>query len=324
MVYCERMKAAVLRKFGSGLVIEERPDPKPRGEEVLVRVKGAGVCHSDLHIIDGKYSHLPLPLILGHEISGEVSDLGEALVYASWGCGSCQLCAQGNEQLCPSATEAGWTHDGGYAEYVIVPSRRYIFGLEGLDPIRSAPLADAGLTPYRAVRQASRWLTKGRATAVVLGAGALGQFAIQYLKLLTDAYVVAVDLKESKLQRATELGADEVEFPTNMTQKTKVVLDFVGSNETLALASRIVERGGVVMQIGEAGGSIRFGMGFVPHESCFTTSIWGSKQDLSAVLQYARKGELEWDVETVPLENINEALSRVRRGDVLGRLVVTP
>ncbi len=318
------MKAAVLYKFGSRLVIEERLRPEPKGDEILVRVEGAGVCHSDLHISDGRYANVPLPLVLGHEISGEADGLGEVLVYASWGCRSCALCSHGDEQLCTKAAEPGWARDGGYAEYVIVPSKRYLLPLDGLDPIRSAPLVDAGVTPYRAVSRVSRWLLKDGSTAVVLGVGALGQFAIQYLKLLTRAHVIAADLSELKLRRAMELGADEAVFPNSIARPAGAVLDFVGSDETLDLAGRIVERGGIVAQVGEAGGRIPFGMGFVPHESHFTTSIWGSMQDLSTVLGYARAGKLDWQVETLPLEKANEALSRLRKGDVLGRLVLVP
>jgi len=318
------MKAAVLYEFGSPLLIEERPRPEPRGEEVLVRVKGAGVCHSDLHIVDGMYSDSPLPLVPGHEISGEAEGIGEVLVYASWGCRSCELCSQGDEQLCAKAAEPGWARDGGYADYVIVPSKRYLLPLDGLDLIRSAPLADAGVTPYRAVRRTSGWLSKDVSTAVVLGVGALGQFAIQYLKLLTRARVVAVDLNERKLRRALELGADEAVAPEDVTRSARVVLDFVGSDETLALAARILERGGILAQVGEGGGRMPFGMRYVPHESFFTTSIWGSMQDLSAVLEYAREDRLDWQIETLPLERVNEALTRLRKGDVLGRFVLTP
>jgi propanol-preferring alcohol dehydrogenase len=318
------MKAAVLREFRSPLVFEERQRPEPKGDEILVHVLGAGVCHSDLHISDGMYPKVPLPIVLGHEISGEAEGVGEVLVYASWGCGSCALCNQGDEQLCVRAAEPGWERDGGYAEYVKVPSKRYLLPLDGLNPARSAPLADAGVTPYRAVSRVSRWLSKDGSTAVVLGVGALGQFAIQYLKLLTHAYIIAADLNELKLRRAMELGADEAVSPSSLTRPARAVLDFVGSDDTLSLARRIVERGGIVTQVGEAGGCVPFGMGFVPQESYFTTSIWASMQDLSTVLGYAHAGKLDWQVETLPLENANEALSRVRKGDVSGRLVLVP
>jgi propanol-preferring alcohol dehydrogenase len=317
------MQAAVLEKFGQPLSIHQKPMPEPQGEEFLVRVKGCGVCHSDLHIVDGQYPELALPLVPGHEISGEADGIGEVLVYGSWGCGCCRACERGEEQLCLKAAFAGWMRDGGYAEYVIVPSKKYLLPLDGLDPVHAAPLADAGVTPYRAVQRIRPWLHTG-AMVVVLGVGGLGQFAIQYLKLLTEARVTAVDLSPTKRKRASELGADAVTAPDDLSVSPRAVLDFVGTAETLALATRVVERGGVVVQVGQAGGSIPFGMQLVPHEVILTTSLWGSIEDLSAVLGLARQGRLQWHSEPVALVRANEALARLRRGDVLGRLVLTP
>ena len=317
------MKAAVLKKFSAPLDIEERVRPEPRGQEVLVRVRGAGVCQSDVHIMEGHHPNVSLPLILGHEISGEAEGLGEVLVYASWGCKSCDFCSKGEEQLCSKATEAGWIRDGGYAEYVIVPSEKYLLPLGGLDPIRAAPLADAGVTPYRAIRRIIPWL-QDDSKAVVVGVGGLGQFAIQYLRLLTSAYVIAVDLDDSKLRAALKLGASEVLPPNELTGPVDAVLDFVGQDSTLELATRVVKKGGIVMQVGEGRGTLAFGMFHVPHETHFTTSIWGSLRDLSSVLDYARQGKIRWSVETLPLDKANEALLRVKKGDVSGRIVLVP
>jgi len=290
-----------------------------------VRVRGAGVCHTDLHMIDGLWPELPLPRVLGHEIAGEADGIGPVLVYPCWGCGACELCRRGEEQLCPNAAEAGWVRDGGYAELVLVPSRRYLLPLRGLDPVRAAPLADAGVTPYRAVRRVRGWLRRG-GTALVIGAGGLGQFAVQYLKLLTTARVVAVDLDERKRAAARELGADEAVSPEQVGElgRAGVVLDVVGSNETLALSAATVEPTGIVVQIGEAGGRVSFGHATVPAEAHFTTASWASIDDLKAVLEHANRGEVTWRVETLPLARINEGLDRVRRGDVVGRLVITP
>jgi alcohol dehydrogenase, propanol-preferring len=317
------MKAAVLRQFGASLAWEEHPTPEPSGEAVLVRVRGAGVCHTDLHLLDGRYPDLPLPRVLGHEIAGEAEEFGDVLVYASWGCGACAWCSRGDEQLCLQATAAGWLRDGGYAEYVLVPSQRYLLPLRGLDPVRAAPLADAGLTPYRAVQRVRPWLEEG-GTALVIGAGGLGQFAIQYVRLFTQARVVAVDHSEAKLARARELGASEAVLPWESPAAARAVLDFVGSNQTLALAAKVVERGGIVVQIGEAGGSVPFGLGVGPDEAVFTTVIWGSLEDLKAVLNCARRGALQWDVEALPLAEANSALKRLRQGEVRGRLVLVP
>ena len=311
----------MLHEPGAPLVLEERRAPEPRGDEVLVRVRGAGVCHTDLHLLDD--AERPRPLVLGHEIAGETDELGPVLVYASWGCGACRFCRGGDEQLCPRGETAGFGRDGGYAELVLVPARRFLFPLEGLDPVGAAPLADAGLTPYRAVRRIRERLRRGT-TALVLGVGGLGQFAVQYLKLLTDARVVAVDVAERKRERALELGADEARPPGEVDVEADAVVDFVGSDESLALAATAVAQQGIVVQVGAAGGRLAFGLGAVPYEAHFTTSVMGSRDDLVAVLAHARRGEMDWSVETLPLERANESLERLRRGDVLGRLVLTP
>ena len=326
-----QVKAAVLRSFNQPLSIEERPRPEPKGEEVLVRVSGSGVCHSDLHISEGLVPGTTLPLVLGQEIAGTAEGIGPVLVYASWGCGQCEMCSRGDEQLCPSAREAGWARDGGYAEYVLVPSRRYLLPLGGLDPVRAAPLADAGVTSYRAVKRASSWL-EGELdgghpkTAIVLGLGGLGQFGVQFLRLLIpETRIIVVDVQESKLRKARTLGVEEATFPDVIGPSTaEAVLDFVGTDETLGLASRAVKRGGVVVQIGEAGGKTPFGMRSVPFEASFTTSIWGSMQDLATVLEYAKLGRIRWDVESLPLDKANEALVRLRKGEVPGRIVLIP
>jgi len=319
------VNAAVLRRVGVPLRLEDRPLPQPRGEEVLVRVRGAGVCHSDLHMIDGLIPGLPLPRVLGHEIAGVAEGLGAVLVYASWGDGTCRWCRRGEEQLCARAAEPGWVRDGGYAEAVVVPSKRYLLPLGDLDPVRAAPLADAGVTAYRAVRRLQPWLA-GDGTAVVLGAGGLGQFAIQLLRHAGDARVVAVDPDQAKRDQARLLGADQTAASgADLEPGAAVaVLDLVGSDATLAEAARLVRPTGVVMVVGEAGGRLPFGFGAVPNEAHLTTSVWGSYRDLVAVVELARAGTLRWEVEALPLHRVNEALERLRHGRVRGRLVLTP
>jgi len=319
------VNAAVLQRVGVPLRLEDRPLPQPRGEEVLVRVRGAGVCHSDLHMIDGLIPGLPLPRVLGHEIAGVAEGLGAVLVYASWGDGTCRWCRRGEEQLCARAAEPGWVRDGGYAEALVVPSKRYLLPLGDLDPVRAAPLADAGVTAYRAVRRLQPWLA-GDGTAVVLGAGGLGQFAIQFLRHAGDARVVAVDPDQAKRDQARLLGADQTAAAgADLEPGAAVaVLDLVGSDATLAEAARLVRPTGVVMVVGEAGGRLPFGFGAVPNEAHLTTSLWGSYRDLVAVVELARAGTLRWEVEALPLHRVNEALERLRNGRVRGRLVLTP
>jgi len=184
-------------------------------------------------------------------------------------------------------------------------------------------LADAGVTPYRAVSRALPWLRAG-VTVLVFGAGGLGQFAIQYLRLLTAATVVAVDPSQAKRQRALSLGAHDAAAPGDDLPAAGAVFDFVGSDATLRQAVEHVLPAGVVMVVGEAGGRIPFGFADVPYEVHLTSSVWGSYDDLRAVLGIAQRGDLTWDVEPLPLDQANEALSRLRNGEVAGRIVLTP
>lgn len=317
------MRVAVLRSVGSPLSIEDWPEPVPRGDEVLVRVAGAGVCRSDVHIQDGSME-VPLPLVLGHEIAGTADGYGPVVVCGSWGDGTCPLCRRGDDPLCPAAAEPGLARHGGYAEAVLVPSPRFLVPLGGLDPVRAAPLADAGVTSYRAVRRARPWLAED-GTAVVLGCGGLGQFGVQHLARLPGVRVVAVDPSPDKRALALGLGAQAAAEPGDDLPPAQVVIDFVGSDGSLAQAARTVSRGGLVVAVGEAGGRLAVGPGTdVPWEATVTTSVWGSRRELQDVVALAQAGELRSSVETLPLDQADDALDRVRRGDVAGRLVLTP
>jgi propanol-preferring alcohol dehydrogenase len=317
------MRAVVLQQFGGQLVPEERPTPEPGPGETLLRVLAAGICHSDIHVVDGRWPSVAPPRILGHETVAEDPQLGPVLVYASWGCGACASCDRTEEQICPQVAEAGLLNDGGYADHIIVPSRRFLYPIGDLDPVRAAPLACGGLTPYRAVRRVLPWLRPG-SKAVVLGAGGLGQFAIQYLRLLTDAAVWVGDPASGKQARALELGAHLAAAPEQLEGKVDVVLDFVGSDETLADASRLVDQGGIVVLIGLYGGHVHFEMGKVPFEAFFTTSIWGSRDEAAELIALAQREELQYTIETLPLERAQEGHERLRRGAVDGRLVLVP
>ncbi|MBX6378853.1 MAG: alcohol dehydrogenase catalytic domain-containing protein, partial [Clostridia bacterium] len=271
------MKAARLEAYGRPLVLADVPVPEVRGDAVLIRVAGSGLCHSDLHILRGELPILPrLPMTLGHENAGFVEAVGEAVegvrpgdavaVFGGWGCGRCRFCLRGEEQLCNTLGWVGIGHDGGYAEYLYVPHARYLVPLGELDPVSAAPLTDAGLTPYRAVRRAADRLYPG-SVGVVVGVGGLGQFGVQFMRLTTAARVVAVDVDAAKLERALALGADVAvdsreEDPVEVIRRltdgegAQAVVDFVGSAATLELAARAVGRQGRVVLVGLAGGSV--------------------------------------------------------------------
>jgi propanol-preferring alcohol dehydrogenase len=264
-----------------------------------------------------------LPLVLGHEIVAEDEELGNVLVYAPWGCGQCRFCRASEEMICPDGREAGLFQDGGYAEYMRVPARRYLYPIGELDPVEAAPLGCGGLTPYRSVKHARGWLGPG-SRALVLGAGGLGQFGIQFLRLMTDATVHVGDPSADKRERALALGAAEAASPEELSGPYTAVLDFVGSENSLAHAARLVDRQGVAIVIGLFGGRIPFGLGAVPHEAHFLSSIWGSRDELAELIELARREPLEYTVDTLPLERAQEAHDLVRSGQARGRIVLVP
>ncbi len=317
------MRAVVLDEFNGPLRIEERATPDAPVGGAIVRVKAVGVCHSDLHVVDGYFSSSPLPLVLGHEVAGEVEGLGNVLVYTPWGCGECRFCRAGEEMICPNGREAGMFQDGGYAEHMAVPFGRYLFPIGDLDPVKAASLGCGGLTAYRAVKHALPFLEGGK-RALVIGAGGLGQFAIQYLRILSEAEVWAADTSSQKRDRALELGAGSAAAPHDLDEPFEVVLDFVGAQETLEHAARLVDRKGLLEVIGLHGGRIPFGLGAVPHEARLMSSIWGSLQELGELIALAQREPLEYTIETLPLEQAQVAHDRLRRGEAKGRLVLVP
>ncbi|MEX2238566.1 MAG: NAD(P)-dependent alcohol dehydrogenase [Dehalococcoidia bacterium] len=341
------MLAARIHAYKQPLVIDEVPRPVAGPGQILVRVAGAGFCHSDLHILDGEIPILPrLPLILGHENAGYVAEIGAGVtsvavgqpvvVFGGWGCGHCDYCVTGIEQLCATPGWAGLSaNDGGYAEYILVPAERHLVPLARLDPAVAAPLTDAALTPYRAIRKAMPFLEPDH-KALVIGVGGLGQYGIKLLRILTGLEVIAVDVSEEKLLLAEEYGAA---YTVNATDGqgaeqvrkiapagVAVAFDFVGSDATLALALAATRSLGKVTQIGLAGGEARMRvLQTNPWEVLFETTIWGTIKELREVVALAESGRLTLiDTEFVPLAEITEVPARLKRGEARGRIVITP
>ena len=339
------MRAALLDAYNAPWEVREVPTPEPGPGEVLVRVTGAGACHSDLSVMMGRFPIIKkFPMILGHENAGWVAALGRSVqgfdegdpvaVFGAWGCGVCIYCASGLEHMCDESRWVGHGPPGGYAEYVLVPAARHLEPIGDLDPVEAASLTDAGLTPYRAVRRALPRLTPG-SVAVAIGIGGLGHMGIQYLKVLTAARVIAVDTSAAARSLAIRLGADAALDPGEVDvtaavrdlgngEGADVVLDFVGSDATLALAKGLVKRRSVIVIVGLGLGTLPYSFLDLPAEVDLCTAYWGSREELGHVITLAREGRVSPVVERHPLDSINETFARLEQGRVRGRAVLTP
>ena len=338
------MKAARLHALRQPLRIDEVTTPVVARDEVLIRIAGAGVCHSDLHIRSGEFPLPPgfdLPLTLGHENAGYVEAVGPDVasirrgdavaVWGGRGCGSCRICRQGDEQCCNMAL---WVAAGGYAELMHVPSERFLIPLDGLDPVAAAPLADAGLTPYRAIKKVLPHLYPG-AAVVVVGIGGLGHMALQILKAVAPSTrIIAVDVARDRLDAALALGAsDAVDAggdPSGEIMRltggegAQAVIDLVGNDASLRTAAGAVGRMGIIVVVGLGGGTLPYSFLGVRAECTVTCSYWGSYNEFREVLALARGGHIRPVVRRYPLEQVNEALDSLERGEVHGRAVITP
>ncbi|HAD09890.1 MAG TPA: alcohol dehydrogenase [Porticoccaceae bacterium] len=338
------MRATRFHEVGKPITIEDVPEPEVGPTDVLVKISGAGVCHSDLHVIDGEVGVRQKPITLGHENAGIVEKVGSQVtevqpgdgvaVFGAWGCGVCKLCERGEENLCQNPVYPGVMVDGGWAEKLLVQHPRNLVKLNGLDPVVAAPLTDAALTPYRAVKKAMAKLGPGKRLGII-GVGGLGHMAIQIAKALSPAtQLVAIDVSQDKLAMARDLGAEyTVDGSGDVGGAVKAltdgegldaIVDFVGNDATLTNAAAAVAIAGKVVVVGIAGGTLPFSFWKIPLECEVTTSIWGSRRDLQDVLELARLGLITPHIETQPLEAINDVLARLHEGKIQGRVVLTP
>lgn len=348
------MRALRLLEWKSDPVLVDVEDPVPGPGAVVVRIGGAGACHSDLHLMrDFGPGLLPWgpPFTLGHENAGWVHALGAGVtglevgqpvaVYGPWGCGTCPRCRVGMENYCENPAGApapggggGLGLDGGMAELMVVPAARHLVPLpEGLEPVTAAPLTDAGLTPYHAVRRSWPKLVPG-STAVVIGVGGLGHLATQIVKATTSAKVVAVDTRSDALRMAADEGADLTVVPGDDAAAqirmltgglgADVVLDFVGADATLALGAAVARVLGDLTVVGIAGGTLGVSFFSVPYELSLQSIYWGTRPELLEVLDLAARGLVRPTVTTFPLERAMDAYRNMESGSAVGRQVIVP
>ena len=350
------MKAARIIKTNEPLEIKDVNVPRPKNDQVLVRVESAGVCHSDLHLWEGGYAGpqgvfmkvedrgVKFPLTPGHEISGTIEEMGESvtgfskedkvLVYPWMGEGTCPACRIGEENICDAPRSLGVYQDGGYAEMVLVPSHKYLVKLQGLDSNSAASLACSGLTAYTAVKKAS---AQPGDTLIIVGAGGLGLMAVQLAKAVTNAKIAIVDIDDKKLAEARRLGADEtinsgagdsVKGVKDITNNlgAEAVIDFVNNAKTAPNSLNMLRKRGRLVMVGLFGGSLELNLPLVPLRA-FTISgaYTGKFADLVELVALARMNLLQSVVSRkFTLDQTNTALQELKSGKIIGRAVINP
>lgn len=344
------MKALQYREIGAEPEVVEVETPEPGPGQVRLKVTAAGACHSDSFImgLPADQYGWGLPLTLGHEGVGVVDKLGDGVtglalgesvaVYGPQGCGRCYQCAQGKENYCSRAAELGIAPPGlgapgSMAEYMLVPDARHLLPIGDLDPVANVALTDAGLTPYHAIKMSLPKLVPG-STAVVIGAGGLGHVAIQMLRALTPAMVIALDVSVEKLKLATEVGAHHV-FPSDGESAERVrelthgrgataVFDFVAIQPTLDASHDMVAVEGDVVLVGVGAGTLPSGMLAAPYDSVVRAPYWGSRSELFEVFDLSRAGLVHVETEVFSLDDAPEAYRRLHEGTLRGRAIVVP
>lgn len=336
------------------LELRDVPVPEVGPDEVLVKVAGAGLCHTDVSVLHGPARPTP-NLTLGHETAGTVAAIGSAvsgwsegeavLVCLVWACGTCRACREGRDNVCTTSATAigtppcpGLGPAGGMADYMVVSSR-HIEPLGSLDPVTAGPLADAGLTPMHAINGARHRLGTG-STALVLGAGGLGHVALQILRATTDARVIAVDVSAEKLELASAAGAHDVLLsgPDLVSQVRDLtdghgadtVLDFVGHQSTLDAAVAVVASDGALRLVGAGDGSVvypsvpRPGPGSIAWGVDVRRSYTGTRADQRQVIELAQAGSLHLETTLYALDDGPAAFADLHAGRVRGRAVLVP
>jgi propanol-preferring alcohol dehydrogenase len=352
--------SARIHEYQRPLSIDDIPKPRiSTGEQVLVKVAAAGLCHSDLHLINGQWKDIipiQLPITPGHEVAGWIEELGNSVpkgvldigdlvaVFGGWGCGICFYCKNGDEQLCINPKWPGLSswNDGGFSQYIIVPSYRFLITVNtyqkyDIKPEELAPLTDAGLTPYRAIKKIRHLLVPGTNIAII-GVGGLGSYAVQYAKIFgAGSNVIAIDVDDKKLELAERFGADHVinskmrqDIKKEVLQKTggnglDVVVDCVGSEETIRNSVATLSKGGVLVMVGLFGGQINMPLiSAVINEYQVICSLWGNYNELREVIELAKDQKIKHRIHSFPLTEINKAIDSLRVGNIEGRAVIVP
>ena len=351
------MKAAQIIKPKDALQVQQLDTPKPKGSQVLVKVESSGVCHSDIHLWEGGYEGpegqflkttdrgVKYPLTPGHEIAGIVEHMGEeaegfsknekVLVFPWIGDGLCPACRIGEENLCDKPRSLGIYKNGGYAEYVLVPSYKYLVKIDyEMDTDTAATLSCSALTAYSAVRNTN---LRPNDNLVIVGAGGLGLMAIQLAKAVTGAKIIAMDLDDQKLDIAKKNGADTVvnskkEDPAKavmeLTDKlgADAVIDFVNASKTVESDMQFLRRRARVVLVGLFGGELKLSLVTMPTRAYkIIGSYTGTLSEMIELVSLAGRRVIKPMVSNrFKLDQATEALSKLKEGKITGRGVINP
>jgi len=358
------LRAARIVEPNKPLEVAELELPEPNENQVIIKVKAVGVCHSDLHLWEGGYDlgdgsfmkvtdrGVKYPVTPGHEIAGSIAKMGSAvtgfsegedvIVYPWIGEGSCPACKEGNENLCDSPKSLGVFQDGGYADQVMVPHFKYLIKLSGLDLESAASLACSGLTAYTAVKKAN---VNSPEFLVIIGAGGLGLMGIQIAKAITKAKVICVDLDDKKLDTAKKMGADFVVNSNiigsvttgsgNAAQKiisicdnkgADSVIDFVNAPQTAKTGLAVLRKRGNLVLVGLFGGSLELSLVTIPLKVITIQGAYtGNYSDLVELVELAKKGTIKQVIsERYSLDQANNALENLKQRKIIGRAVINP
>ncbi|MBK1979939.1 alcohol dehydrogenase catalytic domain-containing protein [Achromobacter xylosoxidans] len=351
------MKCYCVVNFREPLQQMDQATPAPQGSQVLLKVRAAGVCHSDIHLWEGGYDlgqgrtlslkdrGVSLPLTMGHETVGSVVAAGpdargvesgrNYLVYPWIGCGACPTCLSGQENHCTAPACLGVHRAGGYADHILVPHPRYLIDIGDLDPARIAPYACSGLTTYSALRKIGEAVYREH-PVVIFGAGGLGLMSLTLIKALGGKGGIVVDIDPAKRQAALEAGAlaaIDGAAPDAAQQIIKAAggkplqaaIDLVGAPSTTALAFDFLTKGGKLIIVGLFGGASSWPIALIPMKAMsIIGSYVGNLAELRELMDLVRTGKVPpMPVHRYPLDEADSVLASLRAGKVLGRAVLT-
>jgi NAD+-dependent secondary alcohol dehydrogenase Adh1 len=341
------MRAVRLHEYDKRPTVDETPDAQITSPtDVIVKIGGAGLCRTDLHLVEGQWAEktgTPLPFTLGHENAGWVHEVGSAVEHLSPGdtvilhpqatCGLCRACRAGDDMHCDNSFFPGLNTDGGMADFLRTGQRAVVKIDPKLQPADVAALADAGLTAYHAVRKAVPLLYPGT-KAVLIGAGGLGHIGIQALKALTPAEIIVVDRSEPALELARSIGADhgvladngQVEQVLELTdgKGAEVVIDFVGEQGAERAGVGMLRRAGSYFVIGYGGAINVPTIDIISTEINFVGNLVGTFNDLDELMTLAAQGQVKLHTQTYPLDAVNDAMDDLDAGRLRGRGILVP